>query len=116
MLADIDTKIANRVKQLQDFKSTLQPFAVLVGLTLDNISQTFVYLTETRRYEVDTPLKALDVLFKSFFALNAQYPIESGQVWLFLQRVIWKIPRNPLYDKNHTRVEALISEFAQFEG
>lgn len=35
------------------------------------------------------PLKALDVCFKLFFVLRADFPVESRHIWLFIQRCVY---------------------------
>ncbi|KAK3909844.1 Ribonuclease 2, partial [Frankliniella fusca] len=73
--------------QLQKLRMHMQPFVAVVG-EIDNPSQYLICVDEFF-YEVDSPLQAVDLVFKSFFALNTRYPSEAEQVWLFLQRAVY---------------------------
>lgn len=61
---------------------------MIVGPTFDEINQCLVVMNEYR-YEVETALKSVDLVFKACNALNIQYPPEVGQLFMFLQRAIY---------------------------
>jgi hypothetical protein len=42
-------------------------------------------------YKVPTILKSIDITFKIFQVLNLSYPMESNNVWLFIQKQLFKI-------------------------
>lgn len=44
-------------------------------------------------YEAETPLRALDLCFKAFFALSAEYPKECDQCWIFIERYFFNMNR-----------------------
>lgn len=77
-------------------KQTLQPFIVIVGQNLRNIDSYYVVVDDVL-YKLDNILSAIDTCFKIFMVLDARYPTESEQVWLFLQQYIYK--QETQYDK-----------------
>ncbi|XP_016663981.2 uncharacterized protein LOC107885069, partial [Acyrthosiphon pisum] len=61
----------------------------------------------------ETPLKAVDICFKSFFALNLSYPTECDHVWEFVQKFFYDINTN--HDKQYQSVDNTINDFKSFE-
>lgn len=59
-------------------------------------------------YKLETPLKAVDVCFKSFFALNLHYPMECEQIWLFIQNYFYDIKLES--DKNFVFIKTLMND------
>lgn len=90
-----------------ELQVTAQPLTVLVGETLQSITAAYVCINDLR-YRFDSPLKAIDICFKSFFALNAKFPIESEQVWVFIQKYVFQICTK--WDKDFASVNTLIAE------
>lgn len=84
----------------------LQPLLIFVGPTLSNITASYVQIN-TVRYEFRNPLKALDMCFKAFHALDAAYQDECQAVWLFIQRYFYDLYLTE--DKNIPRVTNLLS-------
>jgi len=64
-----------------------------VGNQESNSNDTIGYYTVINDiyYKLETPIKALDTCFKSFHALNLQYPQEAEQIWWFIQDFFFKI-------------------------
>lgn len=56
-------------------------------------------------------MKAIDVCFKAIHSLNATYPIEAEQVWLLIQKCIYKI--DTAYDKPHISLENILKEITR---
>lgn len=94
------SKIENALK----FGLTLQPYIVIVGST-----EIFTVVNNIY-FKLETPLKALDICFKTFFSLNIHYPAESEQVWFFIQKYFYDIHLKS--DKNILSVQALISDLS----
>lgn len=114
-IADLQIRLEERTEKLRLFGVTLQPIAVIIDPTFDKIHQCFLVINKFR-YEVETPLKAVDLLlvFKSCHALNIIYPPEVGQVFMFLQKAIYEI--ETVWDKQKnsqltTSVLAAIQEY-----
>lgn len=68
---------------------TNQPLVVFVGPITNVVS--YLVIVENTRYAMPTALKAVDLCFKSFFALNLKYPTECRHVWTFLQTYVYSI-------------------------
>jgi Sec-independent protein secretion pathway component TatC len=100
-----------RKDKLYKYGCQLQPVAAIVGPTFKDVKQSFA-IVGPRLYEVETPLKAVDITFKAFHALNVEYPAEACQIWQFLQRGIYKIPRDPQCDPYITFVETLLGDLS----
>ncbi|XP_051168699.1 uncharacterized protein LOC127286345 [Leptopilina boulardi] len=81
-----------------------QPYPVLCG-SLDKIHSSFVIINDVE-YLIDTPLKAIDICFKAFFALNTNYPLESKGCWVFLQKFVFNIP----IEREDSAVNKLITQ------
>jgi len=69
----------------------VQPFIIIVGPSVREIESYYVVVDDVL-YKLDNILKAIDICFKIFMVLDAQYPIECEQVWLFFQLYIYKQP------------------------
>jgi len=89
--ASIETEIKQKRTKAFEFKQTVQPFIIIVGPTVREIESYYVVVDEVL-YKLDNILKAIDICFKIFMVLDAQYPIECEQVWLFFQLYIYKQP------------------------
>lgn len=110
---DLDAKLEERRKKLQSFGLTSQPVTVIVGPHFDEIHQCFVVINKLR-YEVKTPLKGVEIVFKSCNALNIQYPAEVGQLFMFVQRAVYNFETLWHKQKNSqftSSVLALIEEY-----
>lgn len=70
-------------------KQTVQPFIIIVGLSLREIESYYV-VVDNILYKLDNILRAIDICFKVFMVLDVQYPIECEQIWLFFQQYIYK--------------------------
>ena len=85
-------EVADEVKCLTDkiraVKKTLHPFAIIVGEDFDNITDSSVYI-DNFYYRDDSPLRAIDVCFKTYHALYAFYPHQRAYPRLFLEEVAY---------------------------
>ncbi|XP_071573443.1 uncharacterized protein [Temnothorax nylanderi] len=90
-------------------KTTLQPLAAVVGLTPQNITESYVAIDDIL-YKLDSPLRAVDVCFKCIHALHAQYPVQSERPWLVLQQIIYDI--YTLWDAQIPAVIQMCKKFA----
>lgn len=66
------------------------------------------------RYQLNSVIKALDVCFKSFFALDANFPGESYSVWLFIQRHFFELVLKE--DVLEDRIKAVISSLKGYSS
>lgn len=115
-MADLDTQASERMAKLQRFdKQGLQPFIAVIGPTLQDIKQIFVYLYDEHRYEVQDLLTAVDLVFKCVHSLHTPYAFEAQHIWQFIQRAIYEIPFDSIHNNYYTSVETLIKKFDNFE-
>lgn len=71
------------------------------------VEEVYVKVDE-HMYRVPGIQKGVDICFKIFFALQAKYPIESEQVWQFIQLYIYNIETRQ--DKKFVGVNTLIND------
>lgn len=114
IITDLDARLEERMKKLQSFGLTSQPVAVIVGPSLDEIHQCFVVINHLR-YEVETPLKCIDFVFKSCNALNIQYPPEVGQLFIFLQRAIYNFETPWDKHKNSQLTSSVLAQIQEYK-
>ncbi|XP_024886201.1 uncharacterized protein LOC112463825 [Temnothorax curvispinosus] len=87
---DLNRQINTYRKWLANRGLNLQPMLIFVGPNLSNINASYVQI-DTVRYQLCTPLKALDTCFKAFQALDAAYPEECCAVWFFIQKYFYDL-------------------------
>lgn len=85
---------------------TVQPFVILVSESLSHTPSCYICIDQIL-YSVESPLKAVDICFKGIHALNANYPPESIQVWMLLQKGVYFI--NTKFDKQINAVNVILS-------
>lgn len=89
--------------------------AVIVGANLDSIKHSYVIINDVC-YSVETPFKAIDVAFKSLYALDTKYPNECAKEWLFLQRSVYGICTKSDKDICDVTVLGLIEEYLKVKA
>ncbi|CAH1110431.1 unnamed protein product [Psylliodes chrysocephalus] len=97
-VSEIDEKAATRRAKLAEYGLTLQPYACVIG-DLDNL--TFAVVIEDNKYFLQSCVRTIELLFKCFYALDVEFPIESDQIWQFISEEIFKIKlqfRSPTVD------------------
>ena len=75
---------------------SLAPFLIAVG---ENYSKIYKYLVYVHQddgadpilYTFSKLIDAIDVLFKTFFVLNINYPKMGENMWLLIQKFVYKI-------------------------
>jgi len=70
--------------------TTLQLFPMIVGPTLATIHSSYVVINR-RPILLESPLRAVEVAFKIFHALNCSYPIQSQRMWVVLSVALFNI-------------------------
>lgn len=103
-VGELKTLHNSKIEKALQFVLTLQPYVVIVGST-----EIFTVVNNIY-FKLETPLKGLDVCFKTFFSLNVHYPKESEQVWFFIQKYFYDI--NLKSDKNILSVQTLINDLS----
>nr|XP_012215648.1 PREDICTED: uncharacterized protein LOC105668052 [Linepithema humile] len=103
---DLNRQIKIHTEWLANRGQNLQPTLIFVGPTLTNITASYVQIDNVR-YELRTPLKALDTCFKAFHALDAAYQEECQAIWLFIQKYFYDLYLKE--DSNIPRVKSILS-------
>ncbi|KAE8738601.1 hypothetical protein FOCC_FOCC015915 [Frankliniella occidentalis] len=95
-LASLKDDLRAREAKNKRYQLRTQPIIVAVGSSYSKIDY---YVSVCKcLYKVNNCFEALDSCFKAFFALHAEYPFESEQIWLLIQRCVFKIKTS--YDNN----------------
>ncbi|XP_051158544.1 uncharacterized protein LOC127279927 [Leptopilina boulardi] len=109
---EFDEVKEQRREKLKAAKLTLQPFVAVIGPFEDPLQ--FIVCIDEFFYDVQSALHAIDIAFKSFYALHTPYPPESKQIWLFLQKVVYGITETT--DDHFTGVSTMIKEYQRFKA
>ena len=65
-----------------------QPLIVVVGEQY--IDACYVYVNNIK-YQLSSPLQAVDIAVKSFYSFQLEYPKEAAYPWIVIQRLIYNI-------------------------
>lgn len=84
----------------------IQPCLLVVGSLFDP-KQILVYF-DNIKYKMFSAYKAFDICFKIFHVFNVEYPLESGDVWLFIQTFFYNITTK--YDKSNVVSKQISNE------
>lgn len=85
---------------------TLQPYIIVVGPTLSEISSFFVSVDKVL-YNTESAFKAIDTCFKIFHVLNIKYPAASNHIWLLIQRELYDFTTK--YDNTPSNILEIIN-------
>ncbi|XP_043478594.1 uncharacterized protein LOC122508962 isoform X2 [Leptopilina heterotoma] len=105
----IQGNIENTIRDLKEkhrlYNLTFQPLIIVVGPNLDTINAIYVYI-DSSVYKVTSILKAVDLCYKAFHIFHAHYPVICQQVWLLIQKGIYK--QNTAWDKTIAGVNTIL--------
>jgi len=90
--------------------TTVQPYIIVLGNVENSITAAYVCINNDL-WKVGSVLQAVDVCFKSFFALDAEYQVEAYHLRLFIQRALYDIYL--LGERSVTNVITLINRLNQ---
>jgi len=105
--SELQETVTRRKNKYAQLGCTLQPFIIIVGPSLNEIRQFFVYVDNTY-YILNSIVGAVDCCFKVIHALNLKYLLEYLQVWTFIQKLFFKI--KTVWDTEFVSVNSLISD------
>ncbi|KAJ8674307.1 hypothetical protein QAD02_005569 [Eretmocerus hayati] len=107
-VSDIEASVKRIRDQLALVKKTMQPIPIIVDGQNGNYL-CYVQI-ESIRYSVPNVREALDLCFKSYHALHAEYPVQSVGPWLLLQKEScfrsfssWRIFKRHLIENHETK-------------
>lgn len=93
------------IAHLSQRQSTIQPMISLIGESLLDPKEIFVYF-EGVKFKFFNIIKAIDICFKIFFVFNFKFPLASQAVWQFIDSYFYKVSDKP---DIHTNVKLLLS-------
>ncbi|EZA61678.1 hypothetical protein X777_10510, partial [Ooceraea biroi] len=105
---DINPAIQRRRAVASKLKTTVQPFVLLVGPTVQEYKACYLVIDEVK-YQFNNVLKAFDQCFKAIQVLNVEYSYEAKGTWLFIQQALYRIFTK--YDGKNSTVSALVKSF-----
>ncbi|CAI6371526.1 unnamed protein product [Macrosiphum euphorbiae] len=77
--AEVQETISRKQEKLLGLGHTQQPFIIIVGPTLSEISNYFVVVDDVF-YQLNSILAAVDCCFKTTITFNAEYPVECETI------------------------------------
>ncbi|KAL5242322.1 hypothetical protein ACI65C_009732 [Semiaphis heraclei] len=105
--AEVQATITHRRDKLVGLGHTLQPFIIIVGPTLKEISN-YLVVVDNIFYQLNSIVASVDCCFKIIITLNAEYSVECETVWYFIQKGFYNL-QTP-FDKNFTAVNTFLSD------
>ncbi|CAH0547426.1 unnamed protein product [Brassicogethes aeneus] len=87
---DIERAKKNRTDFMYRKNLTVQPYVLIVGPSLSNVSCSYVIINE-HMYKTPSVLSALDICFKAYKVLDAKYSYECQHLWLLIQWHIYNL-------------------------
>lgn len=94
-------------------KKVEQPHILCIGDDIYHLKEFFIVMEDTK-YVATSFLNALEITFKIFNLFNFQYPLESINVWLFVQKFFFDLHYKE-YDFVNNDVSSLIEKLCLFE-
>jgi hypothetical protein len=102
----IEEEVTRHKDKLFRFGLKMQPLVIVVGDPMAP-ADTYVFVDGVK-WKLTSPVKAVDVCYKAFHVLHAEYPAES-HVWPLLQKLAYSMSTK--WDITSTSVSAMLSEF-----
>lgn len=88
-----------------------QPIVFIVGESLDEITASYVAIEDVL-YKFNSVFEAFSVGFKLIHGLQIKYPDQCKHVWMFLQKLLFKIETN---EQEYVSINTLISDLKNFQ-
>lgn len=80
---------------MSDYKLTLQPFVIVV-LTVQKIEAAYVIIND-EKYQFQDVTSAVAFCWKSFYVLNAAYPVSCEALWIYIEEEIYECKKVKKY-------------------
>ena len=87
--SDVLVTIERRANMYKDMGLGCQPYMIVVGPTLHELSEFFVSL-DNILYKYNSFIQALDSCFKINTIINLKYALESELVWIFVENFFFE--------------------------
>lgn len=85
----LKTRLRGLKQRYEEDKESIQPLILAVGPATRIVK--FHVVVDNQLFDADNLLEALKLAFHTFFALNCGYPKYTKTVWVFLQKILFKI-------------------------
>lgn len=101
----------NRQKEFAASKGvTLQPYVLIEGESRCEI-RTIFFCIDNNTYLMPDLSTAIDICFKAFHIFNAKYPEQAEQLWLLIQKGLYKF--NTQWDSRISLVSQILNDINQ---
>ncbi|KAK4882984.1 hypothetical protein RN001_006303 [Aquatica leii] len=104
---ELQQKKSDRLEKLKSCSLTLQPFGVICG-PLNN-AKYFAVVNDVI-YTFQSLIRTIEILYKTFHALDIQYPHECQHIWQLVEEIVFEMKYSP----SSSSVTALISDLKKF--
>lgn len=85
---DVTDARNERIEYLKTQGLSFQPQIIVVRSEITNITESYVCF-DNLIYKVKSTFEAIDICFKVFHVINAQYSLESEHLWLLIQKRLY---------------------------
>lgn len=86
--SDVTNTRDERTKYLKAQGLSFQPQIIVVGSEITKITESYVCF-DNLIYKVNSTFQAIDLCFKVFHVINAEYSLESEHLWLLIQKGLY---------------------------
>ncbi|KAK4881963.1 hypothetical protein RN001_005282 [Aquatica leii] len=100
---ELQQKKSDRLEKLKSCSLTLQPFGVICG-PLNNAK--YLAVVNDVIYTFQSIIRTIEILYKTFRALDIQYPHECQHIWQLIEEIVFEMKHSP----SSSSVTALISD------
>lgn len=97
LIADDDKELELKLELRRMHNTNIQPLLLVIG-DLNCIKKLYIYF-DGLRYPVLRVLTAVDLLYKTFFVFNLEFPNESIIFFNFLQNFFYEMKSNVKFPK-----------------
>ncbi|KAK4886077.1 hypothetical protein RN001_002348 [Aquatica leii] len=104
---ELQQKKSDRLEKLKSCSLTLQPFGVICG-PLNNAK--YLAVVNDVIYTFQSLIRTIEILYKTFHALDIQYPHECQHIWQLIEEIVFEMKHSP----SSSSVTALISDLKKF--
>lgn len=103
----------NTVAEVEDYtlmlrngNQPIQPFLIIIGTPIN--PQEILIFFDCIKYKLFSLKTAVDTCFKIIHLFNLQYPVQSSNVWLFIQKFFYSLTTK--YDKPYHNLGQILSD------
>ncbi|KAK4881804.1 hypothetical protein RN001_005123 [Aquatica leii] len=104
---ELQQKKSDRLEKLKSCSLTLQPFGVICE-PLNNAK--YLAVVNDVIYTFQSLIRTIEILYKTFHALDIQYPHQCQHIWQLIEEIVFEIKHSP----SSSSVTALISDLKKF--